>query len=60
MLIGWPETLTIRDKQGKVHTITSLPRSSVNADLIAVGATYGVRHLRRALADPPHWSFDGR
>jgi hypothetical protein len=51
--------LTIRDANGNNVTITSRPRSGVNAELIAVGATYGVIHFTAAASDRNHWSDDG-
>jgi hypothetical protein len=56
LAISWSGDLTIRRKDGKSVTITSLPRNGENLDLHRVGATYGVHKL---VADPPHWSEDG-
>jgi len=56
MSIEWTGDLTITDFNGQRHTITSTPRSGMNPDLIAIGATFGVIKL---LSDPPHWSDNG-
>ena len=57
MTIGWEQSLSINRKNGSKTTITSQPRNGGNAELIAVGAEYGVIKLP---TDPPHWSDDGR
>jgi hypothetical protein len=59
MSVSWSGNLTIQQKDGSSKTITSLPRSSTNADLIQVAATYGVIHFNPPASDPPHWSTDG-
>jgi hypothetical protein len=59
MVLRWDGDLVITDGNGKESTITSTPRSGVNADLIKVGATFGVHHLVHAQKDPPHWSING-
>lgn len=56
MTISWDGDLKITDFNGVSHTIRSTPRNGMNAELIAVGATFGVLKLLR---DPPHWSDDG-
>jgi len=56
MTIGWSGALTIKQKNGASKTIGSQPRSGLNHDLWAVGATYGVLKLP---SDPPHWSSTG-
>jgi hypothetical protein len=58
MTISWAGTLTINDASGTASTIDSTPRTGMNTDLIAVGATYGVIKATFA-GDPPHWSTDG-
>jgi hypothetical protein len=60
MQITWPGALAIKDKSGKVVKITSAPRGSTNADLIAVGKTYGVIHFINIPRDKVHWSTDGK
>jgi len=42
---------------GAVRQIASGPRSGLNADLIQVGAGYGV--IKAVFQDDPHWSNDG-
>jgi hypothetical protein len=56
MSIGWNGTLKIKQKSGTNKSIASQPRSGLNHDLWAVGATYGVIKLP---SDPPHWSNTG-
>ena len=56
MSVGWNGTLKIKQKNGTKKTIGSLPRTGLNHDLWAVGATYGVLKLP---SDPPHWSSTG-
>ncbi len=58
MTISWNGDLVITDQTGASTTIDSTPRSGMNSDLIAVGATYGVIKATFA-GDPPHWSNDG-
>jgi hypothetical protein len=57
MTISWNGDLKIRDSAGKQVTIATQPRNGGNAQLVAVGESYGVIKLR---TDPPHWSDDGR
>ena len=52
--------VTIVDAHGHRVTIGALPRDGVNAQLISVGATYGVIHLQPPGNDPNHWSINGR
>jgi len=59
MHVSWLGTLRIRLTDGSTPDITSTPRNSTNADLIAVGKTYGVIHFLNTSADPAHWSTDG-
>jgi hypothetical protein len=56
MSISWNGALKIKQKNGAGKTIGSQPRSGLNHDLWAVGATYGVLKLP---TDPPHWSSTG-
>ncbi len=56
MSISWDDALNVKRKNGSEKAITSLPRSGLNHDLWAVGATYGVIKLP---SDPPHWSSTG-
>jgi hypothetical protein len=60
MSVSWSKTLSIQNKAGKTIEIKSSPRDSTNPDLIAVGKTYGVKHLIDVNKDPPHWSFNGK
>jgi hypothetical protein len=56
MDISWAGDLTIAKADKTSVTIKSNPKTGANADLQAVGATYGVIKLA---TDPPHWSSDG-
>ena len=56
MAIRWSGTLSVRDFNGRLHKISDAPHSGSNAELIAVGKTFGVIKL---VKDPPHWSDDG-
>ncbi len=60
MIITWKGTLPIRTKDGRTVRISSTPRDGTNAELIAVGKTYGVIHFLNVQKDRPHWSTDGR
>lgn len=56
MEISWKERLSIRDFDGNLHHIQSLPRDGTNRELAKVGASFGVLKLE---TDRPHWSDDG-
>ena len=56
MSIAWSGALQIKQKNGTRKTIQSQPRTGLNHELWAVGATYGVLKLP---SDPPHWSTTG-
>jgi len=56
MSVEWDGALKIKQKNGSKKTIGSLPRTGLNHELWAVGATYGVLKLP---SDPPHWSSTG-
>jgi hypothetical protein len=58
MDIAWEGTLSVLRADGSATHIANEPRSGMNPQLIAVGATYGVIKARFA-GDPPHWSDDG-
>jgi hypothetical protein len=57
MNITWSDSLSLRDKNGVTHTISSGPRDNRNTELQAVAMTFGVHKLA---TDPPHWSIDGK
>ncbi|GAA3600853.1 hypothetical protein GCM10022223_15630 [Kineosporia mesophila] len=60
MRTQWPaSTLKIKRADGTTVKITTRPQDGTNAQLIAVGATYGVRHFSPATVDRNHWSSDG-
>jgi hypothetical protein len=58
MTISGSGTRTLQDKNRKEVAISTTPRTSDNAQLATVGATFAV--IKAAFAgDPPHWSDDG-
>ena len=57
MSIYWTGEPTIRKKTGELITITSDPKTGMNPDLWAVGASYQVIKKQN---DVPHWSIDGK
>jgi hypothetical protein len=59
MNILWSGTLKIKNYSGQEVIITTLPRTGMNVQLKAVGATYGVIKFVGGNADKPHWSTDG-
>lgn len=59
MAVSWPGTLSIARRDGLVVHIESQPRTGMNPDLKAVGATYGVLKFVGGASDMPHWSADG-
>ncbi len=56
MSISWSGNLSITNASGATVVINTTPRTGMNAQLIQVGASYGVVKLQ---SDPPHWSNDG-
>ncbi len=58
MTISWSGTLSIEQVDGTTISIATTPRTGENADLIGVGAGYGVVKATFS-GDPPHWSSDG-
>lgn len=60
MTISWKKDLVIAGADGNDVTIKTEPRSGMNEDLHAVGASYGVIKFWKGDADKPHWSTDGR
>ena len=59
MSISWTGNLTINKADGSTVTITTEPRTGMNTDLAAVGASYGVIKFVGGSADKPHWSDNG-
>jgi hypothetical protein len=59
MSIAWTGDLTINKADGTSTTITSTPKTGMNTDLKAVGATYSVIKYVGGNADKPHWSDTG-
>ena len=59
MTISWSGVLSIVNALGKAVSITSTPRDGMNADLQAVGKSYGVIKFVGGEKDRPHWSNDG-
>lgn len=60
MTISWSGNVRLRDGAGEMVTVTTHPRSGMNRDLRAVGASYGVRKFLGGSKDKPHWSTTGR
>jgi hypothetical protein len=60
MTIAWSGTTTIADQRGTPVRIATLPRTGMNRELQAVGASYGVTKFIGGAADRPHWSTTGR
>ena len=60
MTISWRGVVRIRNAAGKEIVLDRLPRSGMNPQLIAVGATYGVIKFVGGSSDKPHWSATGR
>jgi hypothetical protein len=58
MDIAWNGRLSIADGHGEIRVIGSEPRTGMNPELAAVGATYGVLKFKLP-GDPPHWSSTG-
>jgi hypothetical protein len=56
MDISWTGTLKIKNAKGDEVEISSGPANGNNAELQAVGESYGVKKLK---SDPPHWSSNG-
>lgn len=60
MSISWAGTVSIKDAKGTVVRINTMPRTGMNRQLIAVGASYGVKKYVGGSRDMPHWSNTGR
>jgi hypothetical protein len=59
MSISWTGTLSVVDASGTAVAIDTLPRTGMNPDLHAVGASFGVIKYNRSGTDRPHWSDTG-
>ena len=60
MTISWnAQSIAIAGSDGDLVTITTTPRSGMNADLQTVGRGYGVIKFVGGASDKPHWSTDG-
>lgn len=59
MSIDWTGNLSIKRKDGALVVITSAPRTGMNAQLHAVGSSYGVVKFVGGDKDKPHWSVNG-
>ena len=59
VIISWTGDLVIQNCDGTSTTITTLPRTGMNAQLKIVGATYGVMKYAGSGIDKPHWSKNG-
>ena len=60
MSISWAGLLTLNNASGTAVSISTGPRTGMNLELHAVGATYGVIKFLGGDRDKPHWSTDGR
>jgi hypothetical protein len=61
MTTTWTKAkITIKEASGKKATISTTPRTGLNKQLIAIGATYHVIHFKNAAKDANHWSTNGR
>jgi hypothetical protein len=60
MNISWKDNLRIKKDDGSDVIISTTPRDGTNAQLIEVGASYGVIHFKNVNKDKVHWSIDGR
>jgi len=52
MAIRWSGMLSIRDFDGNMHRVSSMPCDGTNRELGQVGASFGVY---KRVNDPPHW-----
>ena len=60
MSISWTGTVSVEDANGKLVEVKTLPRSGMNSQLKAIGASYGVKKFVGGAKDKPHWSINGR
>lgn len=60
MSLSWRGAVSVKDANGILVQIKSLPRNGMNWQLIEVGATYGVKKYAGSGRDVPHWSNNGR
>lgn len=60
MSISWTGTVVVKDADGKLVEVTTAPRSGMNRQLKAIGASYGVKKFMGGAKDKPHWSSTGR
>jgi hypothetical protein len=56
MTIIWDGTISVRDSNGALITVSAPNSGDHNATLHRIGASYGVIKL---ISDRPHWSTDG-
>lgn len=60
MSISWTGTVCVEDGKGKLLEVKTTPRSGMNTQLKAIGASYGVKKYIGGAKDKPHWSINGR
>lgn len=60
MAMSWCGTVVVKDAKGSLVKIDTLPRTGMNRQLIAIGASYGVKKYIGGNKDVPHWSNNGR
>lgn len=60
MAISWQGTVAVKDATGNMVQMETAPHTGMYRQLIAVGATYGVKKYCGGGRDVPHWSNTGR
>ncbi len=60
MSISWTGTVNVKDGDDKLIEVRTTPRSGMNSQLKAIGASYGVKKFIGGARDKPHWSINGR
>ena len=60
MSITWTGTVAVKDADDKLIEVKTSPRTGMNRQLKAIGASYGVIKFIGGARDKPHWSFNGR
>lgn len=60
MSITWTGVVTVKDANDELIEVKTSPRSGMNRQLKAIGASYGVIKFIGGARDKPHWSVNGR
>ncbi|MYM40522.1 hypothetical protein [Duganella qianjiadongensis] len=50
----------VKEADGKLVEVKTAPRSGMNKQMKAIGASYGVKKYIGGAKDKPHWSSTGR